>query len=439
MPATVVELGLTIAGDISSFGSAQREGLLQTLRATLNCRPPHCHITLRVSSGSVAVNAILTIPDALEGTSGVAAAATAAGVQAAANALVAQPPAAISSSLGVSVEAAAPIAVAQAVVPLVVAPPPPEPPPPPPLPPPSSHPSPPQPSPPPVAATPAAASPVAASPSPLLTSQSEQSGTQDSGSMGFIIVIIILAVLLLLVGIAFATWCIVRSRKQQGVVTLQSSKVTVTSTSFQHQSRELSAPEPDESTTRADTKVEVPSYEHFGFAASSASATVEMPTALGEESLAETSEVSLDIALAVTGRASGVLPPEEPPPTPTADPGPTWGTTTQMQELVSMGFSSEAAADTLQQTHGDAEAALEILLADGAEETAGPRAAAEPAPPQQQATTVDTAAAAVAPEPETQSNVGFLGSIGRAFSRQLSFRAEPEKEQEATNPSMTSI
>ena len=46
---------------------------------------------------------------------------------------------------------------------------------------------------------------------------------------------------------------------------------------------------------------------------------------------------------------------------------------------------------------------------------------------------------AVAPEPETQSNVGLLGSIGRAFSRQLSFRAEPEKEQEATNPSMTSI
>ena len=364
MPATVVELGLTIAGDISSFGSAQREGLLQTLRATLNCRPPHCHITLRVSSGSVAVNAILTIPDALEGTSGVAAAATAAGVQAAANALVAQPPAAISSSLGVSVEAAAPIAVAQAVVPLVVAPPPPEPPPPPPLPPPSSHPSPPQPSPP---ATPAAASPVAASPSPLLTSQSEQSGTQDSGSMGFIIVIIILAVLLLLVGIAFATWCIVRSRKQQGMVTLQSSKVMVTSTSFQHQSRELSEPEPDESTTRADTKVEVPSYEHFGFAASSASATVEMPTALGEESLAETSEVSLDITEAVAGRASGVLPPEEPPPppTPTADPGRTWGTTTQMQELVSMGFSSEAAADTLQQTHGDAEAALEILLRNG--------------------------------------------------------------------------
>ena len=79
------------------------------------------------------------------------------------------------------------------------------------------------------------------------------------------------------------------------------------------------------------------------------------------------------------------------------------------------------------------------MLADGAEETAGPRAAAEPAPPQQQATTVDTAAAAVAPEPETQSNVGLLGSIGRAFSRQLSFRAEPEKEQEATNPSMTSI
>ena len=66
-----------------------------------------------------------------------------------------------------------------------------------------------------------------------------------------------------------------------------------------------------------------------------------------------------------------------------ADPGLTWGTTTQMSELVSMGFSSEAATAALQQAHGDAEAALELLLALGADEIAG-RAATEPSPPQQQ-------------------------------------------------------
>lgn len=131
-PATVVELGLTVAGDVASFGTAQRDSLTESLKRTLNCHEPRCFITLYVSSGSVRVTARLIIPDAVASVPGSAATAatTVAAVQAAANVLVTQPIDAISASLGVVVETAAPVTVTQATVPLAVAPPPPSPPPP---------------------------------------------------------------------------------------------------------------------------------------------------------------------------------------------------------------------------------------------------------------------------------------------------------------------
>ena len=142
-PATVVELGLTVAGDAASFGTEQRESLTESLKRTLNCHEPRCFITLYVSSGSVLVTARLIIPDAVASVPGSAATAatTVAAVQAAANVLVTQPINAISASLGVVVETAAPVTVTQATVPLAVAPPPPSPPPPSPSPPPLAPPS----------------------------------------------------------------------------------------------------------------------------------------------------------------------------------------------------------------------------------------------------------------------------------------------------------
>ena len=117
--ATVVELGLTIAGDLASFDKAQQAALKLTLADLLSCQEPSCFLELRVAAASVSVTAILTIPEAGGG-------ATATAVETAATALVAQPVGTISASLGVSVEAAAPLAVTTGVtVPLAVAPPPP--------------------------------------------------------------------------------------------------------------------------------------------------------------------------------------------------------------------------------------------------------------------------------------------------------------------------
>lgn len=123
---------------MASFTSARRQSLRGSLARTLSCLEPLCFLTLRLSPGSVAVVAIMVIPNAQppttsaapSGQAAAAAAATAAAVEAAATALAAQPTTAISASLGVSVEAVAPVAVTLAVVPLVLAPPPPFPPPP---------------------------------------------------------------------------------------------------------------------------------------------------------------------------------------------------------------------------------------------------------------------------------------------------------------------
>ena len=134
MPSTVIELGLTLAGDVNTFDAAQQSSLSLTHQQQLFCYQPVCFLQLRVSSASVRVDAVLTIPDdppnapTLGATGAGSAAMVATAVESAATALVARPAAQITSALGVSVETAAPVSVGHAVVPLVVAPPPPSPP-----------------------------------------------------------------------------------------------------------------------------------------------------------------------------------------------------------------------------------------------------------------------------------------------------------------------
>ena len=102
------------------------------MRSTLGCHEPHCFITLHLSAASISVTARLTIPSATAAdasTTAAAVASTTAAVESAATRLVGQAPSAISTSLGVTVTAAAPVYVrGPAVVPIVVAPPPPRPP-----------------------------------------------------------------------------------------------------------------------------------------------------------------------------------------------------------------------------------------------------------------------------------------------------------------------
>lgn len=125
--ASVITLSLTLAGDVSSFGASERANLAATLRTTLTCEEPTCYLELRITSSSIAVEALLTIPDARPG-----ATAATASITTAANSLTALTPAGISSAIGVTVTAAQPVSVQSSItVPLVVAPPPPSPPPPP--------------------------------------------------------------------------------------------------------------------------------------------------------------------------------------------------------------------------------------------------------------------------------------------------------------------
>ena len=125
-PSTVLELRLTIAGDVTSFGAPQRTALTAGIQTSASCHEPACFVALRVAAGSITVAAVLTIPDAPAGGDATAVATIVTNVQAAAALLVAQPPATLTASLGVTVEAAAPtVSVGRAIVPLVVAPPPP--------------------------------------------------------------------------------------------------------------------------------------------------------------------------------------------------------------------------------------------------------------------------------------------------------------------------
>ena len=147
VPATMVTVGLKLAGDVASFSRAQRDALRDSLKASLSCAEPACFLTLRIQAGSIDVEGLLTIlqvpPTTATGTgtgantAPAATDSTVAAVQAAATTLLSSPPATISSALGVAVTSADPVIRTQAnvVVPLAMGPPPPMPPLPPPTPP----------------------------------------------------------------------------------------------------------------------------------------------------------------------------------------------------------------------------------------------------------------------------------------------------------------
>lgn len=112
-----------MAGDVDTFDKQQKADLYASLSSELGCQKPDCYLSLRLAAGSINVGAMLSIPDSP--TSGSNATATAAAIESAANALVAQPTDAISSRIGVPVTSTAPVTIGHAVVPIVVAPPPP--------------------------------------------------------------------------------------------------------------------------------------------------------------------------------------------------------------------------------------------------------------------------------------------------------------------------
>ena len=158
MPSTVITLGLTLGGDVASF-EAEREALSSTLMQALKCHTPSCLLEVRVAAaGSVNVEVLRTTPQPTnqpphphphlpaptrtrtrtltltqvvltipEPSSEVGESSTASSVEAAAFAMIAQPAAALSTSLGVPVVAVDPsLQVANGVlVAIVVAPPPP--------------------------------------------------------------------------------------------------------------------------------------------------------------------------------------------------------------------------------------------------------------------------------------------------------------------------
>ena len=94
----MVEISLTLAGDLSAYGADERSSLDTYLRAELHCFRPQCLLALRLSAASVHVAASATIPDG-RGGNGTACAELAA-------ILVARPLPALSSVLGVHVVAA---------------------------------------------------------------------------------------------------------------------------------------------------------------------------------------------------------------------------------------------------------------------------------------------------------------------------------------------
>lgn len=120
---------MTLDETLDSFTSARRLNLTTSLRDSLGCYAPDCVLELRIAAGSIALVAVVAVPDVAP-SSGADASSLAASVGAAAAQLVAQPAAALTASLGVSVASAAPAVEVQSgvLVPLLVAPPPPTPP-----------------------------------------------------------------------------------------------------------------------------------------------------------------------------------------------------------------------------------------------------------------------------------------------------------------------
>ena len=125
--ATVITLNLQVAGDVNDFapGSSARANLEANFRYKLACYDP-CQLRLLISSASVNVQALITVPNPPAGaTPNFPTANLAATVLAAATALTSQPLAALSGALAVTVTQAPAVTVAENVaMPIVVAPPP---------------------------------------------------------------------------------------------------------------------------------------------------------------------------------------------------------------------------------------------------------------------------------------------------------------------------
>ena len=124
----MITLELQVAGDVNDFsqGSSARANLEANFRSSLACYDP-CLLRLLISSASVSVHVLITVPNSALGTASSAPTANlAAAVLAAAVALTSQPAAALSAALAVTVTQAPTITVAENVAAaMVVAPPPP--------------------------------------------------------------------------------------------------------------------------------------------------------------------------------------------------------------------------------------------------------------------------------------------------------------------------
>jgi hypothetical protein len=120
--AAVIDISLTIGGDMSSFDDDARQRLTERLQAQLVCQAPTCYIQLGASAGSVVVTASVILP--------LGSGANTTEVVASVQALASRSVQALSGLLGVDVEAAvAGGLLTDVLVPLALAPPPPPPPP----------------------------------------------------------------------------------------------------------------------------------------------------------------------------------------------------------------------------------------------------------------------------------------------------------------------
>ena len=124
----MITINLQVAGDVNDFapGSSALANLDANFRSLLECYDP-CQLRLLISSASVNIQALITVPNPPTCTApNVPTANLAATVLAAATALTSQPPVALSVGLAVTVTQAPTSTVAENVaVPMVVAPPPP--------------------------------------------------------------------------------------------------------------------------------------------------------------------------------------------------------------------------------------------------------------------------------------------------------------------------
>jgi len=110
---------MIIVETMESFTPAKQENLKTNLRNETGCYEPSCFLVLKISAGSIAVVAVLIIPD--DAPDGVNASALAVSVETAATQLVSQNSSALSLSLGVPVQSTDSVSVeAGVLVPLVI-------------------------------------------------------------------------------------------------------------------------------------------------------------------------------------------------------------------------------------------------------------------------------------------------------------------------------